>query len=193
MPESLDLWTLNKDCTKCSLRKGCSQVVTGCGPIQSPLLIVGEAPGQDEDLEGEPFVGRSGQLLRKLLKAAGINYKDVYITNTVKCRPPANRTPNVDEVKICKIWLWKEIQLSKAKVILPLGAVAIGLLLKINNFRMKDIVGKSFQVDYTTAELMPWYHPSYILRRNTAGEQQDMKLLDQTINWFKVIKGKAWI
>jgi uracil-DNA glycosylase len=156
-----------KECTRCRLRKGCNQVVTGIGNIQSPLLIVGECPGADEDLEGEPFVGRSGVLLNKLLSEAKINRSDIYISNAVKCRPPNNRKPLQDELDVCKIWLWKEIQmLSNLKIILTLGATPTSLLLKLKNITMSDLVGRMFTVKYTSARIIPWYHPSYLLRKN---------------------------
>src|SRR5947199_1014171 len=154
-----------KACTRCLLRQGCSQVVTGVGSLDSPLLMVGEAPGEDEDLEGESFVGRSGQLLTKLLTEAGISREDIYISNAVKCHPPGNRKPSQLEINTCKTWLWKEIKaLHNLKVIVTLGAIPTGLLLKLNSVVMGRVIDKSFTMEYTKAKIMPWYHPSYLLR-----------------------------
>jgi uracil-DNA glycosylase family 4 len=165
-------------------------VVTGVGDFDSPLLIVGEAPGADEDLEGEPFVGRSGQLLTKLLKDAGIDRSSTYVSNAVKCRPPGNRTPSLEEIAVCKIWLWREMQqLSNLKVILPLGAIPTGLLLKLKNVTMGNLVGRTFKMEYTKAKIMPWYHPSFLLRRNKpTKDTEGVKLIDRTVAWFKTIK-----
>jgi uracil-DNA glycosylase family 4 len=179
-----------KACTRCPLRQGCSQVVTGIGNFNSHLFIVGEAPGEDEDLEGEPFVGRSGQLLTKLLTEAGIDRKDVYISNSVKCRPPGNRKPSQLEINTCKVWLWKEIKaLHNLKVIVTLGAVPTGLLLKLNSVVMGRVINKSFTMEYTKAKIMPWYHPSYLLRRNkpTQGDS-GVKLIERTVHWLKYVK-----
>lgn len=176
-----------KNCKRCPLRQGCSQVVTGIGNFNSPLLIIGESPGADEDLEGEPFVGRSGQLLNKLLGEAGISRDSIYITNTVKCRPPGNRMPTSEEIAICKTWLWKEIKaMSNLKVIATLGAVSTGLLLKLKCITMAKLIGKAFTMDYTKAKIMPWYHPSYLLRRNKPTDGP--KLIQQTMYWLKTVK-----
>jgi uracil-DNA glycosylase family 4 len=179
------LLTEMKDCTRCGLRQGCNQVVTGVGNANASLLIVGESPGQDEDIEGEPFVGRSGTLLTKLMKDAGIERSSVYITNTVKCRPPNNRAPSPVEITICKRWLWKEIQqLPLLKVIATLGRVPTALLLQLKIPILGAMVGHEYTMDYTNAKIMPWYHPSYLLRRNRA------TLLEQTVTWLKSVKEK---
>jgi uracil-DNA glycosylase family 4 len=179
----------NKGCTRCVLREGCQQVVPGIGPINARLMIVGEGPGEDEDIEGEPFVGRSGQLLRKLLNDANIEPASCYITNSVRCRPPNNRKPSSEEINACKIWLWREIQMIKPIVILTLGGTSSALLLKQNNCKMKNVIGKRHQVDYINSVIMPWYHPSYLLRVNKpmAG-REGKKLIEQTVDWFKLIK-----
>jgi uracil-DNA glycosylase len=179
----------NKMCTRCSLRAGCNQVTTGIGPINATLLVCGEASGADEDIEGEPFVGRSGQLLTKLLKDAGISRTDIYISNAVKCRPPNNRVPTQEELDTCKIWLWKEIQLlQNLKVILTLGATPTALLLKLNNIVMSTLIGRSFTVSYTKAKLIPWYHPSFLLRRNKPVNGNEDKLIERTVACFIKIK-----
>jgi uracil-DNA glycosylase len=173
-----------KNCVRCPLRSQCTQVVTGVGSFTSRLLIVGEAPGQDEDTMGEPFVGRSGDLLNQILKKANVNREDIYISNTIKCRPPKNRIPNKNEIERCKIWLWKEIKaLTYLKVIMPLGGIATKLLLKLPaNTLMKTVVGTINTVEYTSAKITPWYHPSYLIRHN------NHRLLTTTEIWFRRVK-----
>lgn len=183
------LLTTMKDCKRCPLRRGCSQVVTGAGNFNAKLMIVGEAPGQDEDIEGEPFVGRRGALLNKLLRENEIQREDIYITNAVKCRPPGNRKPSQTEMKVCKIWLWEEIQgLPNLKVIATLGATSTGLLLRISAPTMKDHVGQVYTVDYTQAKIMPWYHPSFILHRNKPTDSAGAKLITQMASWIRQVK-----
>lgn len=185
----MDFQALNKGCTRCPLRSGCNQVVTGIGNPNTSLFIVGEAPGADEDLLGEPFVGRSGDLLTKLLRDVKINREDIYISNVVKCRPPGNRKPKQEEIQQCKIWLWKEIQsLLNLKIIITLGATSTELLLSLSNVIMKTVVGKAYQVKYTQAKIMPWYHPSFLLRRNKEVKGEDGKLIDRTRQWLQHIK-----
>jgi uracil-DNA glycosylase family 4 len=143
-------------------------------------MIVGEAPGEDEDSIGEPFVGRSGKLLNKLLTEANISREVIYITNSVRCRPPHNRLPSPEEISACKIWLWREIQLIQPKVIMPLGHVPSTLLLK-KSLTMGKMKGNVYELDYCKAKLMPWYHPSYLLR-------QGSKLDEDTVKWFRKVK-----
>ena len=183
MYKTLDeLRTKNLLCQQCKLRRGCNQVVPSIGPATSKLLIIGECPGQDEDIVGEPFVGRSGQLLDKLLKNAGINRDDIYITNVVKCHPPKNRTPSPTEIKACKGWLWEELRLVNPKVILTLGRTPSFLLLKVKpSAKMKDIVGKPYTVTYIDAIVYAWYHPSFLLRHSGKYDKT-------TIDFFKQIK-----
>jgi len=173
-----------RQCHKCQLRNSCHQVVTGKGNLNAKLVLIGEAPGEDEDIIGEPFVGRSGKLLTKLLLEAGITRDNVYISNTVKCRPPNNRTPNEDEVRACKSWLWLELKNLAPEVIITLGKVPTKLLLQLHKqFSMRDISGKEYAVEYMKALIVPWYHPSYLLRRNNALDKE-------TIEFFKRIKDK---
>lgn len=113
-----------KDCTACRLRSTCTQVVPGSGPKPAKVMILGEAPGADEDLVGRPFIGRSGQLLRDTLESLGINPEDCYITNAVKCRPPGNRTPKTDEIAACNHWLAGEIEAVRPERIICMGAAA---------------------------------------------------------------------
>src|SRR5205809_2675481 len=121
------------DCTRCRLHKqGRKQIVFGVGNPRADLMFIGEAPGADEDEQGEPFVGRAGQLLNNMIKAMGLCREDVYIANIIKCRPPGNRTPERDECETCSPFLMRQIAVIKPKVIVALGAVAAKTLLAIN-------------------------------------------------------------
>ena len=121
------------DCTRCKLHKqGRKQIVFGVGNPRAELMFVGEGPGADEDAQGEPFVGRAGQLLNNMIKAMGMRREDVYIANVVKCRPPGNRTPERDECDTCSPFLMRQIAVIKPKVVVALGAVAAKNLLAIN-------------------------------------------------------------
>lgn len=167
-----------KLCVRCPLRRQCNQVVPGIGPANARLVVVGEAPGGDEDLLGEPFVGQAGQLLNKLLKGAGIERDSVYITNTVKCRPKGNATPTDTPIQACKPWLWKELQVIKPKVVLTLGKISTRLLLRLGtSFRMKDVIGQVYDVEYMESKIMSWYHPSYLLHRGLSWDQDTVDFL----------------
>src|SRR5690348_16343270 len=114
------------DCTRCRLHKqGRKQIVFGVGNPTADLMFIGEAPGADEDLQGEPFVGRAGQLLNNMIKAMGLEREQVYIANIIKCRPPGNRTPERDECETCSPFLMRQIEVIKPKAIVALGAVAV--------------------------------------------------------------------
>ena len=141
---------------------GRSQVVFGVGNPNADLMFVGEAPGADEDRQGEPFVGRAGQLLTKIIEAIGLQRSDVYIANVIKCRPPGNRNPEPDEVATCEPFLMRQIDLVKPKVIVALGTFAAHALLKtdapISRLRghVHDFRGG--------AKLIPTFHPAFLLR-----------------------------
>ena len=121
------------DGTRCRLHEqGRKQIVFGVGNPDAKLMFIGEAPGADEDEQGEPFVGRAGQLLNNMIKAMGLRREDIYIANIIKCRPPANRTPERDECETCSPFLMRQIAVIKPKVIVALGAVAARTLLAIN-------------------------------------------------------------
>jgi len=162
------------DCTRCKLHKqGRKQIVFGVGNPRAELMFVGEGPGADEDTQGEPFVGRAGQLLNNMIKAMGIRREDVYIANVVKCRPPSNRTPERDECETCSPFLMRQIAVVKPKVVVALGAVAAKNLLAINA-PMSELRGRFY--DFTPAgarssdpswqgtKLAVTYHPAFLLR-----------------------------
>jgi DNA polymerase len=166
---------LGADCSRCKLHTlGRRQVVFGVGNPNADLMFVGEAPGADEDMQGEPFVGRAGQLLTKIIEAIGLKREDVYIANVIKCRPPGNRNPEPDEVDQCEPFLFRQIDTVKPKVIVALGKFAAQCLLRTND-PITRIRGREFK--YRDAILIPTYHPAYLLRTPSAKREvwEDMK------------------
>ena len=150
------------DCTRCVLHKqGRKQIVFGVGNPKADLMFIGEAPGADEDVQGEPFVGRAGQLLNNMIKAMGLRREDVYIANIIKCRPPGNRTPERDECETCSPFLMRQIAAIKPKAIVALGAIAAKTLLAINA-PMSEFRGRWF--DFRGTKLAVTYHPAFLLR-----------------------------
>lgn len=159
---SLDaLEAVAHDCVACSLAEGRTQVVFGAGSSVADVLIVGEAPGQQEDEQGIPFVGRSGQLLITLLGEIGLQREDVYITNVAKCRPPGNRDPRPDEIDACKGYLKRQIELIDPTVVITLGNFSTKLLLKTTTgiTRMR---GRAYE--WWGRFLVPTFHPAAALR-----------------------------
>jgi DNA polymerase len=149
------------ECVRCRLHKGRKNIVFGVGNVNADLMFVGEGPGADEDEQGEPFVGRAGQLLNNMISAMGLKRSDVYIANVVKCRPPGNRTPEKDESDVCGPFLQRQIEIIRPKVIVALGAVAAKYLLAIND-SMANLRGRWY--DYKGSKLAVTYHPAYLLR-----------------------------
>jgi DNA polymerase len=149
-------------CTACGLHQTRTQTVVGVGNQQADWMFIGEAPGEEEDAQGEPFVGVAGQLLNAMLKAIGLTREAVYITNVVKCRPPDNHNPKVEEIVHCNPFLERQIALIKPKLIVALGAVATHHLLKMTT-KIGELRGQLF--DYKGIPLIPIYHPAYLLRR----------------------------
>jgi uracil-DNA glycosylase family 4 len=165
------------DCTRCKLhQQGRKQIVFGVGNPRAELMFVGEAPGADEDQQGEPFVGRAGQLLNNMIKAMGVAREQVYIANVVKCRPPGNRTPERDECDTCSPFLMRQIAVVKPKVIVALGAVAAKNLLAVQS-SLGDLRGRWFE--YRGCKLAVTYHPAYLLRdpRQKAETWKDLQLV----------------
>ena len=159
------------DCARCKLHKqGRKQIVFGVGNPRADLMFVGEGPGADEDAQGEPFVGRAGQLLNNMIKAMGLRREEVYIANVVKCRPPGNRTPEPDECETCSPFLMRQIATIKPKVIVALGATAAKNLLAMNSSlgelrgRFYDFKPAGSDPAWPGARLAVTYHPAYLLR-----------------------------
>jgi uracil-DNA glycosylase family 4 len=151
-----------RTCTRCPLAQGRTQVVFGVGSATADLMFVGEAPGQQEDLLGEPFVGRSGRLLDKLvLEEMGLTRDRFYIANTVKCRPPGNRDPQPAEIAACGPWLETQVDLVDPKVVVTLGNFAAKLLLGVTDGITK-LRGRAYP--YRRGVLVPTFHPAAVLR-----------------------------
>jgi uracil-DNA glycosylase family 4 len=153
------------DCTRCKLHKGRHKLVFGDGSASAKLVFVGEGPGADEDMQGLPFVGRAGKLLTQMIEAMGLQRKDVYICNVVKCRPPENRTPEPDEVETCSPYLLRQIDVINPKVIVCLGAVAAKTLLQTNRGISQY---RGDWLAWRGRKLMATYHPAYLLRNPPA-------------------------
>lgn len=163
---SSELLNLNKailTCTRCDLHKGRTQAVCGTGDLAADILIVGEAPGADEDQQGEPFVGKAGQLLTEMLRAMGRERSTVFIANVIKCRPPQNRDPVEQEIASCMPFLQRQIALLKPRLILVVGRIAAQSLLA-SNAPVGKLRGKVHQYGERKIPLVVTYHPAYLLR-----------------------------
>jgi len=167
-------------CVACRLHETRTKVVFGVGSPNARLMFIGEGPGRDEDLQGEPFVGRAGQLLDKIIAAMGFEREQVYIANAVKCRPPQNRDPQADEVSACKSFLIRQVEIIRPEIIVLLGRSAVGAVLDLSaplsrlrgNFR-----------DWNGVKVMCTYHPAYLLRNPSAKAMvwEDMKRVRDTL------------
>ncbi len=153
------------DCTRCKLCRARQNIVFGDGNAKAELVFVGEGPGHDEDVQGLPFVGRAGKLLTQMIEAMGLERRDVYICNVVKCRPPENRTPEKDEIATCSPFLLRQLATIRPKVIVCLGSVAAQALLgttrSISHYRGEWL-------EFRGTRLMATYHPAYLLRNPNA-------------------------
>lgn len=150
-------------CTKCELHRGRTQTVFGVGARNAEWLVIGEAPGAEEDKRGEPFVGRAGQLLNSMLAGIGLAREAVYIANILKCRPPHNRDPKLDEVACCEPYLMAQIQLLNPKLILAVGRIAAQNLLKVQT-PIGKMRGQRYVFGPNAIPLVVTYHPAYLLR-----------------------------
>ncbi len=150
-------------CQKCSLHQGRTQTVFGAGDIHADWMIIGEAPGAEEDRKGEPFVGRAGKLLTAMFQAIGLDRNKVFITNILKCRPPSNRDPRLEEASACESYLMHQIALVKPKIILAVGRVAAQNLLKTDTpiGRMR---GRHYEFSEMKIPVVVTYHPAHLLR-----------------------------
>jgi uracil-DNA glycosylase family 4 len=164
------------DCKRCKLCTGRTNIVFGVGNPEATVMFVGEGPGADEDLQGEPFVGRAGQLLTQIIKAMGFAREDVYIANVVKCRPPGNRNPEPDEIATCSPFLHAQIAAIRPSVIVALGKFAAQTLLGTDT-PISRLRGQFHPMGDTV--VMPTFHPSYLLRNPAAKREvwDDMKMV----------------
>lgn len=171
-----------KNCTKCPLHLTRNNVVISDGSINADIMLIGEAPGADEDKTGIPFVGRAGKLLNEFLAKAGIKREnDLYIANTVKCRPPGNRKPTKEEKIACGDNLKKQINMVKPKVIILCGATAMESFIFDKKLTISKVRGRVFDYDEDkNIKLVPIFHPSYLLRQhsNAEGSPRDLMLKD---------------
>ena len=186
VPKSFESWDSIIDtihaCNACELGQNCTQKVPGVGDRQADLLIIGEGPGHEEDIRGEPFVGRSGQLLDRMLAAIGISREQVYITNIVKCRPPNNRDPKPHEAQQCRAYLEAQIEQLAPRVILSVGRVSAHNLLNTNQ-PVGKLIRQMHKLPGTEIPVKVTYHPAYLLRNPSAKAiaWQDLKLLYQML------------
>lgn len=170
-------------CRACSLYKTRTNPVFGVGNPDANLLVIGEAPGANEDKQGEPFVGRGGQLLTNMLLSIGLKREDIYIANILKSRPPNNRDPAPEEVKACTPFLLRQISLIKPKLILAVGRIAAHFLL-VSNASMANLRGNLFYYGVDKIPLLVTYHPAYLLRspREKRKAWQDMQCVKKQLN-----------
>jgi DNA polymerase len=164
------------ECARCKLGGGRTHLVFGVGNPGAELAFVGEGPGEDEDLQGEPFVGRAGQLLTKMIEAMGYRREEVYIANVVKCRPPGNRNPEPDEIEACEPFLRAQLAAIRPKVVVALGKFAAQTLLR-DTSPISRLRGRWFE--YEGVRLMPTFHPAYLLRspNEKAKAWEDLQLV----------------
>lgn len=169
-------------CTACGLAKTRTQTVFGIGDRQAKLMIIGEAPGFHEDKQGEPFVGRAGQLLNAMLESIGLTREQVYIANILKCRPPDNRDPLPEEVKLCTPFLTKQIALINPTLLLAVGRIAAHFLLE-TKISLSQLRGKIHNFGPLNTPLIITYHPAYLLRnlRDKQKTYQDLQLAWRTL------------
>lgn len=170
-----------RECSKCGLCQGRTNLVFGDGIETADLVFIGEAPGFHEDQQGKPFVGAAGKLLTQLLNSIGLERNQVYITNVLKCRPPNNRDPQPEEIEVCKPVLKKQLEIIQPKVVATLGAHATRLILN-KNVAISAVRGKKYEVDGFW--VFPIFHPAAALynRTNLVELEEDFKKLKEILN-----------
>jgi uracil-DNA glycosylase family 4 len=166
------------DCRRCKLHRTRRTLVFGIGNEKAKLMLIGEGPGYDEDIQGKPFVGKAGQLLTKILQSIHLQREEVYITNIIKCRPPQNRNPEPDEIQSCYPFLLKQIYAIQPKIICALGTFAAQTLLK-TDAKITALRGRFY--DFEGIKVLPTYHPAYLLRNPERKRDvwEDMKQISQ--------------
>lgn len=179
------LQTAVTQCTRCGLHASRRQAVFGGGNRAAEWMIVGEAPGEDEDQQGEPFVGASGQLLNNMLRATGLSREQVYLTNVIKCHPPNDRNPHVDEISQCFDYLQRQIALLQPRLVLAVGRVAAHALLRVNT-PLGELRGQIHHI--ADIPLVVTYHPAYLLRKpfEKAKSWDDLRLARRLVTEAQV-------
>ncbi len=179
-----------KNCKSCKLCNTRRKAVPGEGNKNSPIMFIGEGPGEEEDEQGRPFVGKAGMLFTKIFNSVNLERDDVYITNVVKCRPPKNRNPESDEISACNRYLETQIALINPKVIVAVGAVVLKALLKDENAKISSMRGKEIEWE-GGIKLIPIFHPNFLLRNNATEEGspkwqtwQDMKNIKAMYDFY---------
>jgi DNA polymerase len=169
------------NCQRCKLARTRRTLVFGEGNSKASLMLIGEGPGYDEDVQGKPFVGRAGQLLTKILQAIAIQRDEVYITNIIKCRPPQNRNPEPDEIESCYPFLLKQIQAIQPRIICALGTFAAQTLLKTDD-KITSLRGRTYT--FSGIQIFPTYHPAYLLRNPEKKREvwEDMKKIAKVLS-----------
>ena len=168
------------DCKRCKLHRGRKTIVFGEGNEKATLMLVGEGPGYDEDVQGRPFVGKAGQLLTKILQSINLPREEVYIANIIKCRPPQNRNPEPDEIQSCHPFLMKQIGVIQPKIICALGTFSAQTLLQTDT-KITALRGKLF--DLEGIKVIPTYHPAFLLRNPDKKREvwEDMKKIAELL------------
>ena len=171
MPSTLtELQTYLSDCSLCNLSKSRKNIVFGEGNPQADIMFVGEGPGELEDDSGRVFIGRSGEMLDRIIQnVLNLRREDVYIANIVKCRPPANRTPTEEEAQRCKPFLIKQIEIVRPKIIIALGTTSYSYLTGDMDGKISKVRGE--MINFGSAKLMPTFHPSFLLRNPSAKKE----------------------
>lgn len=171
------------ECKNCELFKTRNKIVFSDGCENAPIMFIGEAPGQNEDETGIPFIGRAGQLLRKFLFEIGIKQDDIYIANTIKCRPPKNRKPTSKEKSACKHFLDKQIELINPKIIVLVGSTALESFIADKKLTITKARGKIFEIN--NRKFIPIFHPSYLLRYHSTEENSPRDLFKKDLIFIK--------
>ncbi len=171
------------ECKNCELFKTRNKIVFSDGCENAPIMFIGEAPGQNEDETGIPFIGRAGQLLRKFLFEIGIKQDDIYIANTIKCRPPKNRKPTSKEKSACKHFLDKQIELINPKIIVLVGSTALESFITDKKLTITKARGKIFEIN--NRKFIPIFHPSYLLRYHSTEENSPRDLFKKDLIFIK--------
>jgi DNA polymerase len=169
-----------ENCQRCKLHRTRRTIVFGEGNEKARLMLIGEGPGNDEDVQGRPFVGKAGQLLTKILQSIGVDREEVYIANIIKCRPPQNRNPEPDEIETCYPFLLKQIQAIRPRIICALGTFSAQTLLR-TDVKITALRGKAY--DFSGIQLFPTYHPAYLLRNPEKKREvwEDMKQIAKAL------------